>query len=317
MRLVFMASPDFAAPVLNGFLERGHEIAALYTMPRAKKGRGKKSRPSPMEKRGREAGIPVRAPLSLKDASETRILEKIKPDAALVFAYGRMIPPEMLAIPPLGFVNLHLSLLPRWRGAAPVARALWAGDKETGVSVMRMDAGLDTGPLLAQRRIPIGFGEDCGALLAKLIAIGGEIFAETVEELARGKARAAPQAQQGATYAEKIRKEECRIDWNKPADLIMRQLMALSPKPGAWCLIPSEKGGAPTRLRILRAQKEEGEGRGGGGAGGEILEAGESLKIACGRDALRIERAQKEGRNAMPIGDFLRGARLKAGCRLL
>ena len=299
MRLVFMASPDFAWRALSAFRERGHEIAALYTTPPKRGGRGKNLRASAIEELGRAAGLQIETPLSLKDKSAWKRMEAMRADAALVFAYGRLIPQDMLVVPPLGFLNLHLSLLPRWRGAAPVARAIWAGDRKTGVSVMKLDAGLDTGPLLAQQALEILPDENSGALRARLVEMGAPLFVDAVESYALGARLPTPQSAEGALYAEKIKKEETRIDWEEAAENVWRQIKALAPQPAAWCLLPCGK--KETRLRILSAKPVKGEGK-----GGEILRADDHLHIACAEGALEILSVQREGRKPMPIDAFLR-----------
>ncbi len=305
MRLIFMGAPDFAVPTLDALIDAGHEIAAVYTQPPRPAGRGKHPRPTPVQTRAAALGLPVRCPVSLRGAPEQEAFRALEADAAVVVAYGLMLPVPVLEGARLGAWNLHASLLPRWRGAAPIQRAIMAGDRETGVCVMRMEAGLDTGPVLACARTPIGPEDTAGALHDRLAAMGAPLMVEALDGIARGRLHPTPQEEEGATYARKIEKSEARIDWSAPADRIDLKIRGLSPFPGAWCEIAGE------RVKIHLCRPEAGKP---GAAPGTALD--DRLLIACGRGALRLLRLQRAGRGPMDAAESLRGFPVPAGARL-
>ncbi len=296
LRLAFMGTPDFAAPTLAELVGQGHDIAAVYTQPARPKGRGLAAEPSPVARLAQAYDLPLRTPATLKDAAVQKAFADLNLDAAVVVAYGLLLPKAVLDAPKLGCFNLHASLLPRWRGAAPIQRAIAAGDEETGVMVMRMEEGLDTGPVLMGERTAIG-RKSFGELHDELARLGADLMARALSALERGSIEEQPQAGEGATYAGKITKEETRIDWSRPAREIDCQIRALSPVPGAWAEADGE------RIRILQAEPAPGKG-----APGEILDA--KLTVACGDGALRLLRLQRAGRAPMGAEDFARGFRL-------
>jgi len=304
MRLIFMGSPDFAVPALAALLEAGHEIACVYSQPPRPSGRGQALRPTAVAAFAAGRGLEVRTPASLKGAAEQQAFAAVGADAAVVVAYGLILPAPILRAPPLGCINLHASLLPRWRGAAPIQRAIMAGDAITGVQAMCMEAGLDTGPILASHPVTIA-PDDTGATLHdKLAAAGAPLLVQALEGFAAGAIVPRPQAEAGVTYARKLTAEDARIDWRRPAREIERTVRALHPAPGAWCWTPTPKG--PQRLKVLAAHVGLGQG-----TPGEALD--ERLLIACGEGALRLVRVQREGRGPVDSEDFLRGAPLRAG----
>jgi len=303
LRLAFLGTPDFSVPTLAALLAAGHEIAAVYSHPARPKGRGLAEEPSPVARFAAERGLTLRTPATLKTAEAQDAFAALMLDAAVVVAYGLLLPKPILDAPRLGCLNLHGSLLPRWRGAAPIQRAIAAGDAITGVQVMHMDEGLDTGPVLLTAKTPIG-RKNFGALHDELSELGAALMTEAVALLAKGEAVETPQSDEGATYAKKILKEETRIDWSMPAERIDCLIRALSPAPSAWC----EAKGA--RLKILAAEPAAGSG-----APGEVLDG--DLRIACGEGALKLLRLQREGKGAMAAKDFLRGFALQRGDRLV
>ncbi len=303
MRLAFMGTPDFATPTLAALVAAGHEIAAVYTQPPRPAGRGKQDRPGAVHLQAEALGLPVRTPRSLRDPDEQAAFAALGLDAAIVVAYGLILPQATLDAPRLGCFNLHASLLPRWRGAAPIQRAIMAGDAETGVCVMRMAAGLDTGPVLDCARIPIGPRETAGALHDRLAALGAPLMVAALAAVASGRATEVAQSDEGALYAAKIDKAEARIDWSEAATDLDRRIRGLSPAPGAWTTIGGE------RVRILLATPAHGDG-----APGEALD--DALLIACGTGALRIETAQRPGRAPMDRATLLRGFAVAKGARL-
>jgi methionyl-tRNA formyltransferase len=294
MRLVFMGSPGFALPALEALATR-HEVVAVYTQPPRPAGRGQATRPSAVERRAHELGLVVRHPATLRDPAAQAEFAALGADCAVVVAYGLILPAAVLASPRLGCLNIHASLLPRWRGAAPIHRAILAGDAETGVAIMQMAEGLDTGPVILEQRTPIGPAETTGELHDRLAAMGAGLIVEALDRI--GALRPVPQAGSGVTYAAKIDKAEARIDWARPAEAVARQVRALSPAPGAWCLSGSE------RLRILRAHPAA---SGGGAPAGTIL-PGAGLTVACATGALVIDEAQREGRKPMATEALMRG----------
>jgi methionyl-tRNA formyltransferase len=265
-------------------------------------------RPSPVHEEARALGIAVFTRQALRDPAEQAAFAALRADAAVVVAYGLLLPPPILQAPREGCFNLHASLLPRWRGAAPIQRAIMAGDRETGIMLMRMDEGLDTGPVCLAERVPIGSEETAGALSERLARLGADLVVRGLAALERGELTCAPQAEAGATYARKIHKSETRIDWTRPAGHNHDQIRALSPSPGAWCEVPL--GGGPERLKILRSRPAHGSG-----APGTVLSL-DPLLVACGAEALELLELQRAGRKPAGAGEFLRGARLAPGARL-
>jgi methionyl-tRNA formyltransferase len=309
LRLAFLGSPDFAVPALEALIGAGHEIACVYSQPPRPAGRGKQERPTPVHAFAAAHGFDVRTPKSLKRIEDQEAFAALRLDAAIVVAYGLILPKAILDAPALGCFNLHASLLPRWRGAAPIQRAIMAGDDTTGVQVMRMEEGLDTGPVLASAETPITPEDNARSLHDRLAAIGARLLAETSLRLAEADAAAQPQDAEGVTYAAKLSQEDARLDWTKPARVLERQVRGLSPAPGAWCLAPGESG--PVRLKILEAHIAQGQIA----APGETLD--DALLVACGEGALRLALVQREGKGVMAAADFLRGAPLPAGRQLL
>ena len=307
MRLAFLGTPDFAVTCLAALLEAGHEIAAVYSQPPAPRGRGHELKPSPAHAFADAHGIPVRTPLSMRDPDEIAAFAALGLDAAVVVAFGQILPAAVLDAPRLGSFNLHASLLPRWRGAAPIQRAIMAGDKVTGVEVMRMTEGLDEGPVLASETLRIDALETAGTLHDRLAATGAELLVRTMARLARGEAVEIPQAAEGLTYAKKIRPKEARLNWTKPAVELDRKIRGLSPFPGAWFEVPGDKG--PVRVKALLSRLEDAEGEPGLALDGALL-------IACGEGAVRLLRVQREGKGPQEAEVFLRGFPLAAGTRL-
>ena len=304
LRLIFMGTPDFAVPTLRALHERGHEIVAVYTRAAKPAGRGMKLQPSPVEQEARRLGIPVFTPTTLKTQESLREFEALAADAAVVVAYGMILPQAILDAPKLGCFNLHGSLLPRWRGAAPINRAIMADDAESGVMVMKMDAGLDTGDVAMTERLAITDAMTGADLHDALAPLGADLMVRAMDALERGKLQLTRQSGQGVTYAAKIDKAEARIDWNQPARAVLRHIHGLSPFPGAWCEMPIE--GEPVRVKILRCEMTDGSG-----ATGELLDG--RLAVACAQGAIRILELQRAGKAPMQAADFLRGTPLKAG----
>ena len=302
LRLAFMGTPEFAVPTLVELIGQGHDIACVYSQPPRPKGRGLETEPSPVHALALQHAIPVRAPASLKGAAEQGEFAALALDAAVVVAYGLLLPKPVLEAPRLGCFNLHGSLLPRWRGAAPIQRAIMAGDAETGVMSMRMAEGLDTGPVLLAERTPIG-RKTFGELEDELSRLGADLMARTLAALERGSLVEQPQSSDGATYAKKIAKEETRIDWTRSAGEVDCVIRGLSPHPGAWTEVKGE------RLKLLNCELAAGKG-----TAGELL--GDQLTVACGSGALRITRLQRPGRAAMDAHEALRGFRLPRGTKL-
>ncbi|MBK0399400.1 methionyl-tRNA formyltransferase [Limibaculum sp. M0105] len=303
MRLAFMGTPDFAVPVLRALADAGHDIAAVYTQPPRPAGRGKQPRPSAVAVAAGALGLPVLTPASFRDPDVLAGFEAMAVDAAVVVAYGQILPRRALDAPRLGCFNIHASLLPRWRGAAPIQRAIMAGDAETGVCVMRMEEGLDTGPVLTCEATPIAPGDTAASLHDRLAGMGAALMVRALDAIAQGRLSARPQPDQGVTYAAKIEKAEARIDWTRDAAALSAHIRGLSPFPGAWCEIAGE------RIKILMALSEDGTG-----APGEVLD--DRLLVACGQGALRLETLQRAGRAAMPAAQFLNGLPLARGARL-
>ncbi|MGE0829461.1 MAG: methionyl-tRNA formyltransferase [Hyphomonadaceae bacterium] len=305
LRLIFMGSPAFGLPALEALIAAGHEIACVYSQPPRPAGRGKRERPTPIAAFAAARGIEVRTPKSLKGAEAQAAFAALKADLAIVIAYGLILPKPILDAPRLGCINLHASLLPRWRGAAPIQRAILAGDRVTGVQAMRMEEGLDTGPILLSAETQIEADDTAGSLHDKLAALGAPLIVEAVARIEAGKAQFAPQSEAGATYAKKIETREFKIDWSKPAREVDRQIRGLSP-PGAWFLLPI--GDEALRVKAVGARLGL-----GAGAPGEALD--DNLLIACGEGAVRLLVVQREGRGPLAAGDFLRGTPVPAGTR--
>ncbi|HEY0282482.1 MAG TPA: methionyl-tRNA formyltransferase [Rhizomicrobium sp.] len=301
VRLAFMGTPEFSVPLLAELISR-HDVAAVYTQPARPKGRGLAEEPSPVARLAAAHGLVVRTPPTLKSAEAQAEFAALGLDAAVVAAYGLILPKPILDAPRLGCFNLHASLLPRWRGAAPIQRAIMAGDENTAVCVMHMDEGLDTGPVLMAESVCIG-RQTCGELQSELARLGASLMVRALAALERGGVTERKQDESGATYAKKILKEESRIDWSKSAFEIDCLIRALSPAPGAWTEAKGE------RLKILYAEPAEGSG-----APGEVLD--DDLTVACGSGALRPVRLQRAGRGVMSAAELLRGFALPQGSRL-
>ena len=307
MRIAFLGTPDFAVPSLAALVEAGHAIAAVYSQPPAPRGRGHTMRPSPVQAFAEAHGLPVRTPASMRDPDEIAAFQALKLDAAVVVAFGQILPAAVLNAPRRGSFNLHGSLLPRWRGAAPLQRAIMAGDRVTGVQVMRMTEGLDEGPVLASETVRIDALETAGTLHDRLAPIGARLMATTLAAVARGEATETIQAEDGVTYAKKIRPKEARIDWDQPAERVDHRIRGLSPFPGAWIRAPGDRG--LVRVKALLSRVEDGHG-----PAGETLD--DALLIGCGQGAVRLLQVQREGRGVQAAEDFLRGFPLRAGSRL-
>ncbi|MBC56784.1 MAG: methionyl-tRNA formyltransferase [Confluentimicrobium sp.] len=291
MRVVFMGTPEFSVPVLEALVAAGHDIACVYCQPPRPAGRGKKERPSPVQAKAGELGLPVRHPRTLRNEDTQAEFAALNAEVAGVVAYGLILPQPVLDAPEHGCLNIHASLLPRWRGAAPIHRAIMAGDAETGICVMQMEAGLDTGPVLLREATPIGAGETTAQLHDRLSAMGARLIVEALRRLPDLVPQ--PQPEAGVTYASKIDKAEARVDWARPAVEVDRQIRGLSPFPGAWCEIGGE------RVKLLRSRVAPGHGTPGQVLGG--------LTIACGTGAVQVLQAQRPGRRAMDADEFLRG----------
>lgn len=291
MRVVFMGTPEFSVPVLDA-LAAEHEVVCVYSQPPRPAGRGKKDRPSPIQARAEALGIPVRHPVSLKGPEAQAEFAALGADIAVVVAYGLILPQAVLDAPLRGCLNIHASLLPRWRGAAPIHRAILSGDTETGICIMQMEAGLDTGPVLLTEATAIGAEETTGALHDRLSQMGARMILTALA----GDFPAVPQPEQGVTYAAKIDKAEARIDWTQPATQVDRQIRGLSPFPGAWCMAGEE------RLKLLASRVVEGAGDAGQVLGG--------LTITCGSGAVEVTLAQREGKRPMTPDELLRGLSL-------
>ena len=297
MHVIFMGSPEFAVPTLNALVAAGHEVVAVYTQPPRPAGRGKQLQPTAIEERARGLGIEVRSPKSLKSEEEQAAFAALAADVAVVAAYGLILPQAVLDAPRLGCVNVHASLLPRWRGAAPVQRAIMAGDDVTGVTIMQMEAGLDTGPMLLSKEVPIE-RKNAAQLTEELAIIGSELMAAYLAEPDRYPPAAQPE--EGVTYATKIRKEEARIDWAFPALQILHQVRGLAPFPGAWFEVQGE------RIKLLDAEVVDGDGR-----PGQVLDG--KLRIACGEAALLPLLVQRAGKGAMSAEELVRGFAIPDG----
>ena len=307
LRLVFMGTPDFAVPTLCEIVGRGHEVVAVYTRAPKPKGRGMELAPSPVEREARRFGLPGLTPKTLRTPEAEAEFRALGADCAVVVAYGLILPRPILDALPRGAFNLHASLLPRWRGAAPINRAIMAGDPETGVTVMKMAEGLDTGPIAMTERIPIAPDATAGEVHDRLARLGADLMTRALAAIERGSLALTPQPDEGATYAAKIDNEETRIDWTKPADRVRDHIRGLSPFPGAWFELPI--GDKPARVKMLRSTLEDGTG-----SPGTVLD--EHLTVACGAGAVRILELQRAGRQAMKADAFLRGTPVAPGTHL-
>jgi methionyl-tRNA formyltransferase len=307
LRLIFMGTPDFSVPTLLELVAHGHEIAAVYTRVPKPGGRGMKLQATPVEVEARRLGIPVQTPKTLRTPEALEEFGAHAADAAVVVAYGMILPQAILDAPKLGCYNLHASLLPRWRGAAPINRAIMADDAESGVMVMKMDVGLDTGDVAMAERLPITDAMTASDLHDALAPLGADLMVRAMAALERDALKLTKQSEEGVTYAAKIDKAEARIDWNKPARTVLRHIHGLSPFPGAWSEIAG--GGDAARVKILRCELAK-----GAGAPGAVLD--DQLTIACGESAIRIVELQRTGKAPMKAAEFLRGTPLKAGARM-
>ncbi|MBI4291651.1 MAG: methionyl-tRNA formyltransferase [Betaproteobacteria bacterium] len=305
MKLIFAGTPEFAARALAALMGSGHQVALVLTQPDRPSGRGMKTSASPVKRLAQESHVPVTQPATLKDTETQQLLRAVGADVMVVAAYGLILPPAVLDIPRLGAINIHASLLPRWRGAAPIPRALLAGDPETGISIIKLDAGLDTGPVLLRHAIAIEDEDDAGSLHDRLAELGAKLVVQVLDRLEEGRLEPTPQPAQGATYAPKLDKNEARIDWARPAVEIWRKIRAFNPFPGALARLGGED------IKIWRAQLAKADG-----SPGEILEVGDrGILVACGRGSVRILELQRAGARRLAAGEFLRGQRLNPGER--
>ncbi|MCL3881298.1 methionyl-tRNA formyltransferase [Marivita sp. GX14005] len=301
MRIVFMGTPDFSVPVLEALAGAGHEVAAVYCQPPRPAGRGKKARPAPVHRRAEELGLSVRHPASLRSTEAQEEFAALNADVAVVVAYGLILPQAILDAPSQGCLNIHASLLPRWRGAAPIHRAIMAGDETTGICIMQMEAGLDTGPVLLCEETAIGPEDTTGSLHDRLSDMGAALIVQALERLETLVPH--PQPEAGVTYAEKIDKAEAEIDWQRPAVEVDRHIRGLSPAPGAWTIIGGE------RIKLLGSAVADGSGRAGRAVDDRFM-------IACGDGAVRITRAQRPGKGVQDARSFLLGHAVPAGTQL-
>ena len=301
MRVTFMGTPDFSVPILDALVEAGHEIACVYTQPPRPAGRGKKDRPSPVQLRAEELGLPLRHPVNFKDVETRNAFAELNSDVAVVVAYGVILPQEVLDAPRRGCLNIHASLLPRWRGAAPIHRAIMAGDKKTGVCIMQMEAGLDTGPVLLKRETPITKSDTTGILHDRLSHLGAQAIVTALAELSHLTPQSQPE--EGVTYAAKIDKQEAKIDWSLSAEQLDAHIRGLSPFPGAWFEYEGQ------RIKVLMSELASGDG-----TPGRSLD--DNLTIACGTGAIRLTRLQRAGKSPADAEDFLRGLALPKGTEL-
>ena len=304
LRIIFMGTPDFAVATLRAILEAGHEVVAVYSQPPRAAGRGMALRKSPVQQAAEETGLAVLTPERLKSAEESARFASLTPDVAVVVAYGLILPKPILDAPKHGALNLHASLLPRWRGAAPINRAIMAGDTETGVAVMRITEGLDAGPVCLEARAPIGADETAGELHDALATCGARLMVHALSALEGGGLDCRPQAEGGVTYAEKIDPAETRIDWSRPAREVHNLIRGLSPYPGAW--FEFDLNGKPERIKALRSTLANGSGAPG-------LALDNKLTIACGEGAVRLVEVQRAAKRPMSGDDFLRGATIAHG----
>jgi len=304
MRIAFLGTPDFAVTCLAELVASGHEIVAVYSQPPAPRGRGQELKPSPVHAFAEGLGLPVRTPVSMKTPEEIEAFKALDLDAAVVVAFGQILVKDVLEAPRHGCFNLHASLLPRWRGAAPIQRAIMAGDPVTGVQVMRMSEGLDEGPVLMSEQVAIADDDTAATLHDKLAATGARLLPVALAAIERGVIQETPQAEEGVTYAKKIKSAEARIDWTRPAIEVDRHIRGLSPFPGAWFEAPSDKG--PVRVKALLSRVETASG-----AAGTALD--DALLIACGEGSIRLLKAQREGKGVQDAETFTRGFPVPAG----
>jgi methionyl-tRNA formyltransferase len=307
MRIVFMGTPDFAVPALGAVLAAGHEIVGVYSQPPRAAGRGLPVRKSPVQLFAESKGLPVHTPASLKSPEEQARFKNLDADAGVVVAYGQILPKAILEAPRYGCFNIHASLLPRWRGAAPIQRAVLAGDAETGVAVMRVEEKLDTGAVCLMERTAIGTEETAGELHDRLSELGAELMVRVLCDLGKGLLACWPQHDEGVTYAAKIEPGETRIDWSRKADEVHNLIRGLSPQPGAWFEV--EIKGKRERIKALRSTLAAGEGK-----PGTVLD--DQLTIACGKGSVRLLQVQRAGKRPMPVAEFRRGAELPVGSLL-
>ena len=305
LSLAFFGTPDFAVPVLAGLLEAGHGVVCVYSQPPRPAGRGHRARPAPVHRFAEARGLAVRTPTTLKDPKVQRDFAALGLDAAVVAAYGLLLPAEILSAPRLGCLNVHASLLPRWRGAAPIARAILAGDAESGVTIMQMSEDLDSGAIVLQERMPVPSAATAASLEDALAGLGARLIVQALDGLDRGRLEPVPQPADGVTWAAKLTRAEGRLDWHRPAAELERRVRAFAPQPGAWFTHDGE------RIKVLAAAiaPAEGEGR-----PGVVLD--DRLTVACGEDALRLLELQRAGRAAMSAAAFLRGYEIPAGAAL-
>jgi len=309
MRIAFLGTPDFALAALKRLVADGaHEVACVYSQPPAPRGRGQTLKPSPVHGFALDSGLPVRTPVSMRDPAEVLAFQALELDAAVVVAFGQILPREVIEAPVFGTFNLHGSLLPRWRGAAPIQRAVMAGDPVTGVEVMRLTEGLDEGPVLASETLRIGPLDTAGTVHDRMAAIGADLLARTLPRIEAGTAVETPQAEDGVTYAKKIRPKEARIDWARDGVEIDRKIRGLSPFPGAWFHLPSDRG--PVRVKALLSAFEDAD-MPAGGAPGQVLD--DRLLVATTKGAVRLLRVQREGKGPQDAEAFLRGSPVAAG----
>jgi len=309
MRVVFMGTPEFAVPTLTAILAAGHAVAAVYTQPPRPAGRGLAARKSPIHRLAERRGLPVLTPTTLRSDAETRTFTGHRAASAVVVAYGLILPSPVLQAPREGCLNLHASALPRWRGAAPIARAIIAGDAETAATVMRMEAGLDTGPICAMERVPIGPDTTAGELHDLLAERGAQLMVQALAELEQGRLRCAPQPTAGITYAAKLDKDETRLDFHRPAQEVHNRVRGLSPAPGAW--FAAAHAGRSERIKLLRTAVLA---HAPSAPPGTLLD--DALSVACGEGAVRMLKVQRSGRTPMAADEFLRGFPLGRGARL-
>jgi len=303
MRLVFMGTSDFSVPILDALVDADHDIVCVYCQPPRPAGRGKKDRLTPVHQRAEELGLTVRHPLNFKDAVDQELFIDLNADLAVVVAYGLILPQVILDTPQLGCWNIHASLLPRWRGAAPIHRAIMAGDAQTGICIMQMEAGLDTGPVLLRGEMTIDPTYTTASLHDKLAAQGAELIVEAIERCA--ELTPTPQSDDGVTYAKKIEKAEARIDWSAPAEIVDRQIRALSPFPGGWCEYQGE------RIKLLTSTLSRQRG-----SAGQVCDVEDGLTVACGQGAVRVQKLQRAGKSAQDAQTFLRGFNIPIGAKL-
>nr|WP_321527180.1 methionyl-tRNA formyltransferase [uncultured Cohaesibacter sp.] len=304
MRVVFMGAPDFSVPTLMEIVGQGHEVVAVYSQPPRPAGRGMEERKTPVHEAAEQLGLPVFTPTSLKSEEEQEKFRALDADVAVVVAYGLLLPKAILEAPREGCLNLHGSLLPRWRGAAPIQRAIMAGDRETGVQVMRMDEGLDTGDICMSETIAITAEMTAEDLHDRMMVLGADLMVRALAALSRGLLQSRSQPEEGVTYAKKIDKAESRIDFSRSADEIHNTIRGLSPFPGAWCEMTIR--GKAQRVKLLRSELADGKG-----TPGELLD--DAMTVACGAGAVRLVMLQRAGKGAMKADEFLRGADLKIG----